>query len=79
MGSTAIKLEKAEDEALEKMVKTGLFSNKDEAARAAIVKYAYDLGFLSPAMLWSNIAKHKRRRVTPEQLKKDLETIENET
>lgn len=79
MGSAAIKLEKAEDEALEKMVKTGLFSNKGEAARAAIVKYAYDLGILSPATLWSKITRHKRRRVTPQQLMKDLEAIEDET
>ncbi len=79
MGSTAIKLEKTEDEALEKIVKSGLFPNKGEAARAAIVKYAYDLGILSPKILWSKIAKHKRRHVTPEQLKKDLEAIENET
>ncbi len=78
MGSTAIKLEKAEDEALSKMVKTGLFPNKGEAARAAIVKYAYDLGILSPATLWSKIVKHKRRQVTPKQLMKDLEAIEDE-
>lgn len=77
--STAIKLEKAEEEALEKMVKAGLFPSKDEAARAAIVKYASDIGILSPETLWNRIVKHKKRKVTPEQLMKDLETIENET
>ncbi|ODS31325.1 MAG: hypothetical protein SCARUB_03554 [Candidatus Scalindua rubra] len=78
MGSTGIKLEKAEEQVLDKMVESGLFSTKDEAARAAIVKYAYDLGIFSPAMLWGKITKHKRRKITPEQLKKDLEAIENE-
>lgn len=47
MGSTGIKLEKAEEQVLDKMVESGLFSTKDEAARAAIVKYAYDLGIFS--------------------------------
>ena len=45
---TAIKLEKAEEEALEKMVRVGLFPSKDEAARAAIIKYASDIGVLKP-------------------------------
>jgi hypothetical protein len=78
MAETAIKLERAEDEILEKLVKLGLFTNKDEAARAAIVKYASDLGILSPATIWGKIVKYKRRKVTPEQLIKDLEAIENE-
>jgi Arc/MetJ-type ribon-helix-helix transcriptional regulator len=76
---TAIKLEKAEEEALEKMVRAGLFPSKDEAARAAIIKYASDIGVLSPETLWNRIIRHKRRKVTPEQLMKDLEMIENET
>lgn len=74
-----VKLEKAEEDALDRMVKVGLFQNKDEAARAAIVKYASDLGILSPAVLWSKITRHKRRKVTPEQLTKDIKAIENET
>jgi len=78
MAGTAIKLERAEEKVLEKMVKTGLFANKDEAARAAIVKYASDLGILRPSTMWDKIAKHKKRKVTPEQLKKDLEALENE-
>lgn len=76
---TAIKLEKAEEDALEKMVRVGLFPSKDEAARAAIIKYASDLGLLSPEMLWNKIARHKRRKVTPAQLIKDIEAVENET
>ena len=75
---TAIKLEKAEEEALERLVKTGLFLSKDEAARAAIIKYASDMGILSPRILWQKIAGRKRRKVSPGQLMKDLDTIENE-
>jgi hypothetical protein len=76
---TVIKLEKAEEDVLLRMVEVGLFSNKDEAARAAIVKYASDLGILAPAMLWNRIDKNRKRKVTPEQLMKDLEAIEDET
>ena len=75
---TAIKLEKGEEDVLEKMVKAGLFPSKDEAVRAAIIKYASDLGIFSPGMLWDRIVRHKRRKVTPEQLEKDLEAIEDE-
>lgn len=75
---TAVKLERAEENILENMVKAGLFPSKDEAVRAAIIKYASDLGIFSPAMLWDRVRKHKRRKVTPEQLKKDLEAIEDE-
>jgi len=75
----AIKLEKTEEDVLEKMVRVGLFPSKDEAARAAIIKYASDLGIFSPEMLWNKIGKFKRRKVTPKQLIKDLEEIENET
>ncbi len=78
MANTAIKLEKVEEDALEQMVKVGLFANKDEAVRAAIVKYASDLGILSPAMMWKKIARHKRRKVTSGQLMKDLEALEDE-
>jgi Arc/MetJ-type ribon-helix-helix transcriptional regulator len=78
MRSTAIRIERAEDDALEKMVRVGLFPSKDEAARAAIIKYAADLGLISPELLWQKIARHKRRRVTPAQLMRDIETISNE-
>ncbi|HLA48899.1 MAG TPA: hypothetical protein VJ084_06715 [Nitrospinota bacterium] len=43
-----VKLERAEEDVLKKMVETGLFQSKDEAARAAIIKYASDLGVFSP-------------------------------
>lgn len=79
MAGIAIKLERAEEDVLEKMVRAGLFPTKDEAARAAIIKYASDLGLLTPEFLWNKITKYKRRKVTPEQLMKDLEAIEDET
>lgn len=78
MRATAIKIERAEEDALEKMVKVGLFPSKDEAARAAIIKYASDLGLMSPDMLWQKITEHKRRKVTPAQLMRDIEAISNE-
>jgi len=74
----AVKLEKIEEDMLGKMVDAGLFESRDEAARAAIVKYASDLGLFSPKMLWKGVTKHRRRKVTHEQLKKDLEVIEDE-
>ena len=73
-----VKLEKEEEDVLNKMVESGLFQSKDEAARAAIIKYAADLGIFSPKVLWKRINGHKRRKVTSEQLRKDLEAIENE-
>ncbi len=78
MAVTAIKLKKNEEDVLDRIVKTGLFTNKEEAARAAIVKYASDLGVITPDILWGKISKHKKRKVTPEQLKKDIETLEDE-
>jgi len=78
MRATAIKLERAEEDALERMVKVGLFQSRDEAARAAIIKYASDLGLMSPEMLWQKITRHRRRKVTPSQLMRDIEAITNE-
>lgn len=78
MKATAIKIDRAQEDVLERMVLLGLFPTKDEAARAAIIKYASDLGLLSAEMLWSKISRHKRRKVTPSQLMKDIEAVENE-
>jgi hypothetical protein len=78
MRATAIKLERAEEDALERMVKVGLFPSKEEAARAAIIKYAADLGLMSPEILWQKITRHKRRKVTPAQLMRDIEVAGNE-
>jgi hypothetical protein len=78
MKATAIKIERAQEDVLERMVLLGLFPTKDEAARAAIIKYASDLGLVSPEMLWNKISRHKRRKVTPSQLMKDIEAVGNE-
>jgi hypothetical protein len=78
MRATAIKLERAEQDALERMVKVGLFPSRDEAARAPIIKYAADLGLMSPDILWQKITRHKRRKVTPAQLMRDIEAIAGE-
>ena len=77
MERTNLHLEKAEEEALNNMVKVGLFANRDEAARAAILKYAMDMGVLSRHIIWHEMEKIKKRKVTPEQLAKDLETLED--
>jgi len=55
-----------------------LFSNRDEAARAAILKYSMDIGIFSRQTIWKKLNKVKKRKITPEQLEKDLEIIENE-
>ncbi len=79
MAQMQLQLERAEEEALERLVKAGLFASRDEAARAAILKYAMDIGVLDRTKLWQEIRKTKRRMVTPEQLAKDLEALEDET
>lgn len=74
-----LRFEKAEEEALDHLVKMGLFASRDEAARAAILKYAMDMGVLSRQTIWQEMGKFKRRNITPGQLTKDLETLEDET
>ena len=78
MDKLKLHLEKAEEEALDHLVKVGLFTNRDEAARAAIFKYAMDIGVLNRQVLWREMENVKRRKVTPDQLAKDLETLEDE-
>lgn len=68
-----------EEQAIDRMIKAGLFASKEEAVRTAVIKYAVDIGLLTPQHLWNQILKHETRRVAPEQLQKDLEMIENET
>jgi len=72
-------LPQMEEKVLEMMIQMGFFSNKDEAVRTAVIKYAMDLGLLKPEEIWKEIENYKRRKITPEQLMKDLEAIENET
>ena len=78
MQKTKLHLGKAEEAALDNMVEVGLFISRDEAARAAIFKYAMDMGVLSRQAIWQEMEKIKRRKVTPAQLAKDLETLEDE-
>ena len=72
-------LPQMEEKVLEMMIRMGFFSNKDEAVRTAVIKYAMDLELLKPEEIWKEIENYKRRKITPEQLMKDLEAIENET
>lgn len=78
MAQVSFRLEKAEEQALDRLVKAGLFSTRNEAARAAILKYAMDVGVLDRADIWREIEKVERRRVSPEQLARDLEALEDE-
>lgn len=63
---------------LEEMISSGLFNTKSEAIRSAIVKYGLDLGLLQRRYLWAQINRLKRRKVSPAQLQKDIERIEDE-
>lgn len=78
MPEVKVHLESTEEEAVERMVRAGLFASRDEAVRAAILKYALDLGLLRREDLWSKIAQAGRRGVSPEALKTDLEHLEDE-
>lgn len=78
MARVELQLERTEEEALERLVRAGLFVNRDEAARAAILKYVMDIGVLDRGAIWQEIEETERRGITPEQLAKDLETLEDE-
>lgn len=71
-----LKFRGLEAELLEEMVRLGLFNSKSEAIRAAVMKYAVDSGLLSREDLWKRIKAHKRRSVSPEQLEKELQRLE---
>lgn len=74
-----LKFRDVEARLLDEMIKSGLFNTKSEAIRSALVKYGLDLGLLRRKKVWERIERHKKRKVSPKQLKKDLEMIENET
>lgn len=78
MPELKVHLESAEEEAVERMVRAGLFASRDEAVRAAILKYALDLGLLRREDLWSKITQAARRGVAPEELATDLKRLEDE-
>ena len=71
-----LKFRGLEAELLDEMVRLGLFNSKSEAIRAAIMKYAVDSGLLSREDLWKRIKAHKRRGVSPKQLEKELQRLE---
>jgi len=71
-----LKFRGLEAELLEEMVRLGLFNSKSEAIRAAIMKYAVDSGLLNREDLWKRIKTHKRREVSPKQLEKELQRLE---
>lgn len=73
-----LKFKGIEADLLDKMVSIGLFNTKSEAIRSALIKYAIDLKLLEKKDIWAKIEKYPRREITPEQLVKDLELLENE-
>lgn len=79
MEKVKLNLEKAEQEALDHLIEAGLFPSREEAARAAILKYAMDIGVLNRKAIWQEVETAKRRKITPKQLEKDLETLEDES
>ena len=79
MEKVKLSLEKVEQDALDHLVEAGLFPTREEAARAAILKYAMDIGVLNRKAIWKEVETAKRRKITPKQLEEDLETLENES
>jgi len=71
-----LKFRGLEAELLEEMVRLGLFNSKSEAVRRAIMKYAVDSGLVSREDLWNRVKAHERREVRPEELEKDLQSLE---
>ncbi len=73
-----IKFKGIESQLLEELVKRGFFSSKSEAIRAALIDYFLKLGLLTREEQWKEIQKLPKRKVSPEQLNKDLDKIEDE-
>ncbi len=74
-----LKFKGIEASLLKQMVELGLFNTKSEAIRSALIKYAIDLNLLDRKTIWREIQAHKKRRVSPEQLAMDIQSIRNET
>ncbi len=74
-----LKFKGIEASLLKKMVELGFFNTKSEAIRAALVKYAIDLNLLDKKTIWHEIQAHKKRKVSPEQLAIDIQSIRDET
>lgn len=73
-----LKFKGVEARLLEELIRNGLFSTKSEAIRAALIHYFIELGMLGREHQWKEIQSYPKRKVTPEQLSKDLEKLENE-
>ena len=73
-----LKFRGIEADVLEKMIRSGLFNTKSEAIRSALVHYSLELGLIGKEKLWAQIQKFPNRNIKPEQLDKELETLENE-
>ncbi len=63
---------------LHDMVESGLFNTKSEAIRAALVHYSLELGLIGRQKLWKKIQAAPKRVVSPQQLARDLESLEDE-
>ncbi|MFZ3060015.1 MAG: hypothetical protein WA102_09800 [Candidatus Methanoperedens sp.] len=73
-----LKFKGIEASLLKQMVDLGLFNTKSEAIRAALIKYAIDLNLLDKKTIWREIQAHKKRKVSPEQLAMDIQSIRDE-
>ncbi len=70
-----LKFKGIEAHLLKQMVDLGLFNSKSEAIRSALIKYAIDLNLFDQKTIWYEIQAHKKRKVSPEQLLVDLQSI----
>ncbi len=73
-----LKFKGIEASLLKQMVELGLFNTKSEAIRAALIKYAIDLNLLDRKKIWHEIQAHKKRRISPEQLAADIQSVRDE-
>lgn len=73
-----LKFRGIEAKVLDKMVKSGLFNTKSEAIRSALIHYSMDVGLLDKKMIWQEIDKTPRRKVSAKQLARDIAEIEDE-
>ncbi len=70
---------KPEEKVLKKMIELGFFKSREEAVRAAVLKYASDMGFFDRKEIWKEITSFEKRDVSPKQLQDELERLEDET
>ncbi len=70
-----LKFKGIEAHLLKQMVDLGLFNSKSEAIRSALIKYAIDLNLFDQKTTWHEIQTHKKRKISPEQLAVDLQSI----